>query len=282
LNIGLRYRVPGHRDRFGMDKAEIFEAARLIAEAPNLTLTTFHAIQQYPAIDNPEHMESLRKAFAVFQELRVKYPSLAWFDLGGGIPTELREPDDLQEYMAGVQRLIQEASGDMPVPGLLIESGRFLSGSHQSLVFRVMRVKHVDGNTYYVLGGGIMSNMPDAWALGLEFPVTALNNLDSPTREVRLAGLTCDNDDVYPSEPEKTVSMPTETDGLLVAFLNVGAYQDMLGGEGGAKHCLLSEGATILIGDAPDQPARVTYQPPQTTESVLVHLGYGQEHFSAF
>jgi hypothetical protein len=73
-----------------------------------------------------------------------------------------------------------------------------------------------------------------------------------------------------------------ETDGLLVAFLEIGAYQDILGGEGGAKHCLLSEGATIIIGGDPEHPMRVSYQPPQPTESVLRHLGYGVENYSTF
>ncbi len=283
FNVGLRFRVPGRGERFGMSEAEMFEAAQLIANAPNLTLTTFHALQHYPAIGNPEHLTSLRNAFEVFKRLREQHPALAWFDVGGGIPIELSDHDDLKNYMASVQNVIVGCCQGSPVPGMIIESGRYLAGSHELKVYRVDRVKVVDGLSYYLLGGGIMSNLPDAWALGVEFPVVALNHLESAASGVRLAGLTCDPDDVYPSTKSgKLVTLPTQTDGLLVAFLDIGAYQDMLGGEGGAKHCLLSEGATILIGDDPDQPTRVTYKPAQSTDSVLHLLGYSQEHFSAF
>ncbi len=282
LNVGLRYRIPGRSYRFGMDDEELFKTAALIADSPNLTLALFHAIQTYPAIDNPEYLASLEKAIEVFKRLRALYPSLHWFDVGGGLPTQLAEPDDLQEWMSSIQNIAFAHCGVDHAPDLIIESGRYLAGSHQLEAFRVDRIKMIDSHPYYVIGGGIMSNLPDVWGLGVEFPVAPLNHWDSPFRPVTLAGLTCDPDDIYPAKGGKFVSLPTETEGLLVAFLEIGAYQDMLGGEGGAKHCLLPEGATILIGDDADQPSRITYQPPQPTEAVLRHLGYGLEHYSAF
>ncbi len=282
LNVGMRYRVAGRSDRFGMDEAELFETAERIAQAPNLTLTLFHAIQTYPAMDNPEYIASLDKAIEVFKRLRVRYPTLHYFDVGGGLPTQLAEPDDLQEWMVSIQQLALRHCGREHAPDLIIESGRYLAGSHQLEAFKVAKTKIVNGVTYYIIGGGIMSNLPDAWALGAEFPVAPLNHWDKPLQPVRLAGLTCDPDDVYPIKKEHSVLLPTETDGLLVAFLEIGAYQDMLGGEGGAKHCLLSEGATIVIGEDPEYPTRVSYQPPQPIEAVLSHLGYGQEPYSAF
>jgi arginine decarboxylase len=282
LNVGVRFHVPGHTDRFGMDEAQIFEAAQQIAESANLTLTLFHAIQTYPAIDNPEYMKSVDMALEVFKRLRARYPTLRWFDVGGGLPSQLAEPDDLQEWMASIQQLALTHCGKENAPGLVIESGRYLAGSHQLEAFKVARTKLVNGVVHYIIGGGIMSNLPDAWALGVEFPVAPLNHWDKLFADVRLAGLTCDPDDVYPIKNGKFVSLPTETDGLLVAFLEIGAYQDMLGGEGGAKHCLLSEGATIIIGEDEEFPTRVSYQPPQPIESVLRHLGYGQEPYSTF
>ncbi len=282
LNVGVRFRVAGHSDRFGMDEAELFETAKRIAESSNLTLTLFHAIQTYPAIDNPEYLKSLDRAIEVFKRLRAEYPTLHWFDVGGGLPTQLAEPNDLQEWMVSIQQLALTHCGTEHAPDLIIESGRYLTGSHQLEAFKVAKSKLVNGVMYYVIGGGIMSNLPDAWALGVEFPVAPLNHWDKPFRDIRLAGLTCDPDDVYPVKSGKFVSLPSETDGLLIAFLEIGAYQDMLGGEGGAKHCLLSEGATIIIGEDVEFPTRVSYQPPQPVESVLRHLGYGQESYSTF
>jgi arginine decarboxylase len=283
MNVGLRYHVPGRSDQFGMADEELFEAAALIVEAPNLTLTLFHALQTYPALDNPLYFASVEKAMATFTRLRAMYPTLHYFDVGGGLPTQLAEPDDLYEWMSTLQQMAVTHCGTDHAPDLVIESGRYLAGAHQMAVFRHDRTKLIGGTPYYVITGGIMSNLPDVWGLGIEFPVVPLNHWDSPFQQVRLAGLTCDSDDVYPAPKNgKFVSLPTQTDGLLVAFLQIGAYQDMLGGEGGAKHCLLSEGATILIGDDPDQPSRISYRPPQATEAVLRHIGYGSEHYSAF
>src|SRR5260221_12768442 len=67
LNVGVRYRVPGHSDRFGMDEEELFKTAERIAESSNLSLALFHAIQTYPAIDNPEYIASLDRAIEVFK-----------------------------------------------------------------------------------------------------------------------------------------------------------------------------------------------------------------------
>ncbi|MCC7449457.1 MAG: hypothetical protein IT324_18705 [Anaerolineae bacterium] len=282
MNVGLRYRVAGRSERFGMSDDEIFAAAEQIAGLPNLTLTLFHALQLSPSLGNPAYLPHLDKSVHMFLQLRQRYPSLHWFDVGGGLPVELAEPDDLEEWMVSVQQLVLDHCGRGNAPDLLIEAGRYLTGSHQLEVFKLSTVKVVDGVPFYVLGGGIMSNLPDAWALGVEFPVAPVTNWDAPFQNVRLAGLTCDPDDVYPTKGGKFVALPTKTEGLLVAFMDIGAYQDMLGGEGGAKHCLLSEGATILIGEDPEQPTRVTYQPPQPIESVLYHLGYGREPYSAF
>lgn len=274
MDVGVRYRVPGRGDRFGMEEAEMFDAARIAAESPNLTLVLFHAIQQYPALNNPAHFEHLRQALSVFVRLRAEHPSLHYFDMGGGLPTDLEEPDDLEEWMTGVQNLVMEMCGHNNPPNLVVESGRYLAGAHQLYAFRVVRVKTVDGMPQYILGGGIMSNVPDAWALEIPFPVAPLNHWDAPFGPVRLAGLTCDGDDVYPHKAGEYVMLPRAANGLIVGFLDVGAYQDLLGGEGGAKHCLLSEGATIIIGDDPANPAEIVYHPPQSTASVLENLGY--------
>jgi arginine decarboxylase len=274
MTVGVRYRVPGRGDRFGMEEPEMLEAANVIAEAPNLTLKLFHAIQQYPALNNPAHFEHLHNALKVFARLRADHPSLAYFDLGGGLPADLAEPDDLEEWMTEVQRLVMEVCGAVHPPNLVVESGRYLAGAHQMYAFRVLRVKTVDDMPQYVIGGGIMSNVPDAWALELNFPVAPLNYWDAPFQQVKLAGLTCDGDDVYPHKAREYIMLPSHTEGLLIGFLDVGAYQDLLGGEGGAKHCLLSEGATIIIGDDPANPSDITYYPPQETASVLENLGY--------
>ena len=70
LNVGLRFRVPGRMERFGMNEEDLFAAADKIAQSSGLTLSLFHAIEVYPALHNPVYMESLEKAIEVFKRLR--------------------------------------------------------------------------------------------------------------------------------------------------------------------------------------------------------------------
>ena len=93
-----------------------------------------------------------------------------------------------------------------------------------------------------------MSSFPDSWALGEHFIALPLNHLDKPFRRVRLGGMTCDSDDIYP--PKKSQSplyLPAETGDLYIGFFSIGAYQEMLGGVRGSKHCVLPEANELVI-----------------------------------
>jgi arginine decarboxylase len=87
--------------------------------------------------------------------------------------------------------------------------------------------------------------------------------------------MTCDSDDIYP--PKKSQSplyLPVETDELYIGFFSIGAYQEMLGGAGGSKHCVVPE-ANELIVDR-DQDGRFVFEvlSGQNTDDVLRNLGY--------
>ncbi len=71
---------------------------------------------------------------------------------------------------------------------------------HALKLFKVVKTRlGADGVPYYILDGSIMSHFPDAWALGEAFTVLPVNNWDGAFVQARLAGLTCDHDDVYPA-----------------------------------------------------------------------------------
>jgi arginine decarboxylase len=156
------------------------------------------------------------------------------------------------------------------------EFGRYTTAEHGFHLFRVLKVKENGSHSpWYIIDGSIMSSFPDAWALGLEFLVLPLNNLDSPFREVRLGGLTCDSDDIYPTRPHhQKLYLPTNTDNLYIGFFGVGCYQEILGGIGGAKHCLLPEANELVIASSAD--GNLTYEvlPGQTCPDIVKLLGY--------
>ncbi len=128
-----------------------------------------------------------------------------------------------------------------------------------------------------------MTSFPDTWALGEHFICLPLNHLDRPFRRVRLGGITCDRDDVYPPRgsaatlflPEVAAAELDETP-LYVGFFSVGAYQEMLGGVRGSKHCVLPEATELLIDDDGDGGFTCDIVPGHTTEDVLHNLGYGR------
>lgn len=87
--------------------------------------------------------------------------------------------------------------------------------------------------------------------------------------------MTCDSDDIYP--PKKSQSalyLPVETDDLYIGFFSIGAYQEMLGGVRGSKHCVLPEANELIIDQ--DAEGRFTFQviSGQTPDDVLRNLGY--------
>ena len=128
---------------------------------------------------------------------------------------------------------------------------------------------------WYLIDGSIMSSFPDSWALGEHFIVLPLNHLDEPFRRVRLGGMTCDSDDIYP--PKKSQSplyLPVDTNELYVGFFSIGAYQEMLGGVRGSKHCVLPEANELIIDR--DENGSFTFEviSGQNADDVLRNLGY--------
>jgi arginine decarboxylase len=90
-----------------------------------------------------------------------------------------------------------------------------------------------------------------------------------------LGGITCDSDDVYPPHGSPSpLYLPCETDELYVGFFGIGAYQEMLGGVRGTKHCVLPEANELIIDRGTDGEPRFQLLAGQTTRGVLRNLGY--------
>ncbi len=292
FDVGLRLKCYGHRNhatktpldsgnsRFGLTVDDMWKAADIIAAAPTVNLKLFHAMIGSQITSEHEFVNALKPAIDLYARLRQRHSELSIFDLGGGVPAPmtLNFHFDYHLFARLLMTAFQEACGrlDVPVPDIMGEMGRFTTTEHGAHFFKVLTVKN-NGSPYpwYVIDGSIMTSFPDVWALGEHFIVLPLTHLDKPFQRVQLGGLTCDSDDVYP--PKLSVSplyMPVETRDLYIGFFCVGAYQEMLGGVRGSKHCVLPEANELLV-DRIDQGA---YQfrtiPGQTANDVLRNLGY--------
>lgn len=284
FEVGLRSRTESKADilnRFGMAPQDMEYAAWQVMKAGNLHLTTFHAMQMTSMKKLSAYKNVLRKSLQQYASLWRIAPTMHQFNLGGGLPGRNSGTDFQAVFNMILETIVQVcAEENVPVPDLIVEPGRYLVEDHACKVFNIVKTKVAeDGVPFYMIDGSIMSNFPDAWALGDQFRVLPLNHWDGPFQQARLAGLTCDRDDIYPTHkmPDIPLNLPVDADGLVVAFFDCGAYQETLGGRHGAKHCLLPEGSELILDEDTDGELCYTYLQGQSVMDVLNNLGYAPE-----
>jgi arginine decarboxylase len=279
FEIGLRSRTNSAGiNRFGMAYDELEYAATKIMATENLRLTTFHAMQTLSAARGLQYHAAMAASLRIYAQLRQVAPTLHRFNLGGGLPAS-NSGMDFQDWMIQTLQMILNICSEegIPVPDLMVESGRYMVQTHACKMFKILKTKMADdGVPFYMIDGSIMTNFPDAWALGDSFTVLPVNNWESTFGLARLAGLTCDPDDVYPTRKmgDATIELPINSDGLIVGFFDCGAYQETLGGKHGSKHCLLPEGPDIVIDENEDGAFVCDYERAQDCNDVLSNLGY--------
>ena len=173
------------------------------------------------------------------------------------------------------------AEYQVAVPDIMGEMGRYTTAEHGAHLFQIVTAKENNSPTpWYILNGSVMSSFPDVWALGELFIVLPLNHLDQPFQQVQLGGITCDSDDIYPPKKNPaTLYLPVETEGLHIGFFGIGAYQEMLGGARGSKHCVLPEADELVVQGYDAESGRFQFRiiPGQNTAEVLANLGYHVE-----
>lgn len=266
--------------RFGLNLDGLWQASDMIAAAPNLRLKLYHAMIGSQLIDASSWIASLKPAIEIYARLRQRHPDLSIFDFGGGMPAPmtLDFTFDYHDFVRMLLITLQDtcAQYKVPVPDVLGEFGRYTTAEHGAHLFKVITVKDNGSELpWYIIDGSVMASFPDVWAIGEHFIVLPLNHLDQPFQRVRLGGVTCDSDDVYPQhKSESVLYLPVTTQGLYIGFFCVGAYQEMLGGARGSKHCVLPEAAELIIDRDADGRHRFEVLPGQTTEDVLRNLNY--------
>lgn len=290
FEVGLRQKAYGaHADleemeaansRFGMDLQDIWKAAAYIEAAPNLSLRLYHAMVGSQIVDREAFVKWLTPPMEIYARLRQRYPSLSIFNFGGGMPVAMTLNFDF-DYHAFARLLLTTmqdicARYDVPVPDIMGEFGRYTTAEHGAHLFKIVDVKENSSDLpWYIIDGSIMSSFPDAWALAEHFIVLPLNNLDGPFRQVQLGGITCDSDDVYPpKKSEAPLYLPADADELYIGFFGIGAYQEMLGGVRGSKHCVLPEAVELIVDRDEDGAFVFETIPGQDTAAVLSNLGY--------
>ncbi|MFQ3536374.1 MAG: hypothetical protein SNJ58_10900 [Aggregatilineales bacterium] len=280
FEVGLRARTLSEQpNRFGMDAETLRCAAERIAALPHLRLTTYHAMQTVSAARGLSYQNGLIHSLRGYAALWRIAPTLHRFNFGGGLPARCSGMN-FEAWMRQTLGTLMAVCAEegVPVPDLIFETGRYMVQDHAMRLFKVVKTRTgEDGVPYYIVDGSIMSSFPDTWALGEAFTVLPVNNWDGAFVQARLAGLTCDHDDVYPARSMgcQPLLLPANPEGLIVGFFECGAYQETLGGRRGAHHCLLPEGGELILdADAHGTPI-LSYAGGQDATAVLGALGYG-------
>jgi arginine decarboxylase len=290
LTVGLRQKSYGHNEtvaemenansRFGLNSADMWKAADYIAAAPNLSLKMYHYMVGSQLTNVADFISWLKPGIELFAQLRQRFPSLSIFNFGGGMPVSMTLDFDF-DYHAFVRQLLtalQEACQryNVPVPDVMGEFGRYTTSEHGAHLFKVITAKNNGSKLpWYIINGSIMSSFPDSWALSEHFIVLPLTHLDKPFQQVQLGGITCDSDDVYPPKPSQSpLYLPIETDDLYIGFFSIGAYQEMLGGVKGSKHCVLPEAYELIVDKTENGRFQFQILRGQNADDVLSNLGY--------
>ncbi len=281
-------RTTDRDSRFGVDAGELERLALEIDRTPSARFVLLHAMLGASSDSEEQFVQALEPGLDLFARLARDHRHLRFFDFGGGVPgrTTLDDGFDYERFaglLLGKALDLSARHGTRP-PAVIGEFGRYTVSEHAAHLFRVIAVKANEaGPPWYLVDGSIMTSFPDTWALGEHFICLPLNHLDRPFRRLRLGGITCDRDDVYPPRGSATplflpeiAAAELDEAPLYVGFFSVGAYQEMLGGVRGSKHCVLPEATELLIDDAEGGGFACDIVPGHTTEDVLHNLGYGR------
>ncbi len=276
-------------NRFGFDKFTIKKVCEEINKTPNMNLQVFHFHFGGTIGNINNYLKGYRNIFSVFCELKQDYPSLEYFDFGGGMPVKYSitynfDYDSLIDGMICISNELSQKYNIVP-PNLIGEHGRFTVADSGFMLYKVDFTKELNYKYWYILNTSLMNMTPDIWGIQQDFTIMPLNLLDRKTIPVCLGGETCDPDDRYfLNESNIKIFMPKieEGESLYVGIFATGAYQDIISGISGVHHCLIPEGKELIIYS--NKGKRVYYEvnEKQTTKDILDVLDYRSEHIKKF
>jgi len=300
INVGLRYssdfesRVIKNNfsadeelsNRFGFTKEKLFEMADKISTCSNLNLQVFHFHFGGTITNIDNYIKGFSNILQCYCEMNKAYPSLEYFDFGGGLPIKYSltysfDYDYLVDEMVKVTKEIS-AKNKVECPQLIGEHGRFTAADHSFYIYKIDFSKEENYKNWYIINGSLMNMAPDIWGIQQDFTILPVNLLSNPHIPVCLGGETCDPDDRYFLNNENVkLFMPVinENETLYIAIFSVGAYQEIISGIGGLHHCLIPEGNELIILSRNGKYKYIGMSAETDSEKVLNILDYSNKKF---
>ena len=253
LNVGLRIHISSLYepevldDRFGLNKEEL-EYILSDLKNTNLNLTTIHYHQRGFDFEKDKFNLNLTKTFNYYLMAKKDYPSLQYFDIGGGCPLPLEEGFDYDSWCDNVILTLKEEckKNNVEVPNIIGENGKFSQKDSTVNIYKVVAHKNTGEYPWAVVNGSLLIALPEMYALGEPIIVMPINGLDKEKEKVRLGGITCDCDDVFFDKEKGYFELP-KIDEQYIGLIGTGSYQNSMNGKGGVHHCLLPEEKDVVI-----------------------------------
>lgn len=249
IRVDLSVKVDGHWDkkfnRFGFTEEELLSLGKI----HNLSILHYHISSQIGSLEG--FLKPLRRAIALYVQMREKNPGLDTLDIGGGAGIPYNKSKKLYSLKTLVHRIVKTAKDQcdkagVKHPNLITEWGRYVAAPAQITIYRVIADKEVFNkgkNKWYVIDGSFMNDLTDTWALKQKWHVIPVNRLNERSlARTWLAGSSCDSDDKYTAGGDHIPLPRLNDEPLFIAFLDTGAYQDALA----SHHCLLSSPLKLM------------------------------------
>ena len=261
FNVGLRIHIPSLysedgvilNDRFGLIKEEFDYIIDDLKNNPNFILTTIHFHQRGFDFEEEKFIENINKVFNNYYiPTCKKYDTLCNFDMGGGTPLPAKEKFDYERWarllLTTIKKICEKEN--VKEPNLISENGKYHHKDSCVSIYEIAGVKNTEpGYPWYIIKGSLVIAIPEYYAMGEPMEIEPINLLENERVKVRLAGITCDCDDVYFEKKLGYIEMPIikENQKLYIAILGTGSYQDSMSGKGGIHHCLVPGEKDLVI-----------------------------------
>ena len=260
LKIGVRVNLEclyhetaePYRDRFGLTKEELRIVLEKLKTQKNLVLTTVHFHQRGFNFEEEKFYKNLGIAFDEYYiPMKKKFKSIINFDIGGGTPLPAESDFDYNSWASGIVNFLKKRceKHDIDEPNIILENGKYTVKDSMVNLYKVIGEKNTDEKfAWKVVDGSLMIAMPEYFALGEEIKVEPINLLENEKAHSKLAGLTCDCDDIYFDRKLGYIDLPktSATENLFIGVLGTGSYQDSMNGRNGVHHCLMPEEKRVL------------------------------------
>ncbi|OIV36425.1 diaminopimelate decarboxylase [Mangrovactinospora gilvigrisea] len=215
--------------KFGMSTGDGYaqHAIARILDQPRLRLTGLHCHLGSQIADVRPYLTAVRRMVGLLARIRESHGVLLpELDLGGGHAVPYRPGEAALDVPGLARRLRAEleeacAAARLPVPRLLLEPGRAITGPAGVAVYRVLSVKQTAGTVFAAVDGGMCDN-PRPALYGVRYAPRLVGRASrTEDRPTTVVGRLCEAGDVLAED----VPLPADLHpGDLLAVPVAGAY----------------------------------------------------------